>query len=218
MGAARIDGFVQSADPVFSSRVPWAVAAIFARRQSALKRTMLSVVLLAFDSRPPPPADGERLVRERIVRSLSSLIEGCVQGLFADAALAGPAGAGLDRIADEAGCQLVEAIEPREALAKALALTRCADVFLLRAGYAVERSFIEEARDVLAFDALAAGGSAVLRAAPTTLLTRLAPGLAEPVGLLARKETLAGAGLGELPGLARRLRGADLATRARRAR
>jgi len=174
---------------------------------------MLSVVLLAFDSFAPAQGDAAALLRERVVRSLSSLIEGCVQGLFADASLAGPQNVGLERIADEAGCNLVEAATVRAGLAGALTAARCPDVFVLRAGYAIERGFIDEARDALGF-----GKPAVLRAAPHSLVTRLAPGFAEPVGLLARKEALVAAAAADLPALSRRLRCAELATRARRTR
>lgn len=170
---------------------------------------MLSVILLAYETASPI---AEGLLRERVVRSLSSLVDGCVEGLFADAALVGPAELGLGHIADEAGCELIEAPCAQEGLAAALAAARCGDVFALRAGYGVERGFVEEARD-----ALAGGRPAVLRAAPDSFLTRLAPSFAAPVGLIARKETFRGAGADFVP-LARRLRGEDLNSRARRLR
>ena len=174
---------------------------------------MLSVVLLAFDSPRTVPAPAA-LRRARIVRSLASLVEACVKGLVADAVLAGPLGAGLGAVADEAGCVLIEAADRGAGLALGLRAARHADIFLLRAGYAVERGFVDEARDALAFGGL--DRARVLRAAPESFVTRLAPNFAEPVGLLARKAALLGAGAGDVASLARRLRAAELATRARR--
>jgi hypothetical protein len=87
-------------------------------------------------------------------------------------------------------------------------------VFFFLAGYAIERGFIEEARDAIAFGGLK--GARVLRAAPGSLLTRLAPSLARPVGLLARKESIIPAEANDLTKLARRLRGVDLVAHARK--
>lgn len=174
---------------------------------------MLSVVLIAFDSPRAVPAPAA-LRRERIVRSLASLVEACVHGLVADAVLAGPPDAGLGAVADEAGCVLIEAADRGAGLSLALRAARHADIFLLRAGYAVERGFVDEARDALAFGGLE--HARVLRAAPESFATRLAPHFAEPVGLLARKAALLGAGAADVALLARRLRGAELATRARK--
>jgi hypothetical protein len=172
---------------------------------------MLSVILLGYDA---ARADGGARRNERILRSLASLVEGAVDGLVADVALAGPSGAGLGGIADEAGCVLVENDNPAQGFAEALAAVRQATVFLLAAGYAVDRGFIEEARDALAFGGLKE--ARVLRVAPDSFLTRLAPNLARPVGLLARKESIARAAASDLPGLVRRLRGADLSAHARK--
>jgi hypothetical protein len=55
-----------------------------------------------------------------------------------------------------------------------------------------------------------------LRGAPESLLTRLAPSLARPVGLLARKESIIEAEATDLTKLARRLRGVDLVAHARK--
>ncbi len=175
---------------------------------------MLSVILLGYGTISSQSQSGEPLRGERVVRSLASLVHGAVQGLIADAVLAGPADVGLEKIADEAGCELVENNSAAQGLAAALAKVRQANVFLLIAGHAVERDFVEEARDALAFGGLTRGR--VLRAAPDTLLTRLAPNLARPVGLLARREALKDVETAELAILARRLCRADLNSRARK--
>jgi hypothetical protein len=177
---------------------------------------MLSVILLAYDTTLHAPARDGAQLRESVVRSLSSLVDGAIQGLIADAVLAGPRDAALGAIADEAGCDLVEDNAPVGGLLAALARVRHEDVFLFTAGHAVERGFIEEARDVAAFGGL--GRARLLRAAPDSVLTRFAPNLARPVGLLARKEVLVESATVELPLLARRLRCADLTARARKCR
>lgn len=175
---------------------------------------MLSAVILAFD--PPMSAAPERAGeagREAIVRTLASLIDACVAGLVADAVLVGPPDSGLGAIADEAGCGLIEAVDARSGLARALAGVRRPDVFVFTAGYALERGFVDEVRDFFAF-----GGrdrAHVLRRAPHSLLTRLAPWLAQPVGLIARREDFGAAG--NLATLARRLRATELKTHARQA-
>lgn len=169
---------------------------------------MLSVILLGYDE-----GEGSQR-RERIVRSLSSLVDATIQGLVADAVLAGPPNLGLERIADEAGCALVEQESPAGGLAAALTVVRQSDVFLFAAGHAVERGFVEEARDILVFGGLAQ--ARVLKAAPDSFLTRLAPNLGRPVGLLARKQDVMQAGASDFSALARRLRGLDLNARARK--
>jgi hypothetical protein len=175
---------------------------------------MLSAVILAFDTpAAAAPRSRQAVEREAIVRTLASLIDACVAGLVADAVLIGPPDSGLGQIADEAGCGLVEAVDARSGLTRALPGLRYGDVLALRAGHALERGFVDELRDALAFGE--PGRALVLRAAPSTLLTRLAPRLAEPVGLIARREDFGAAG--DLATLARRLHAEELRTRARRA-
>jgi hypothetical protein len=172
---------------------------------------MLSVILLGYEVRR---ADGGSRRDELVLRSLASLVEGAVDGLVADVALVGPTGAGFARIADEAGCVLVENDTPAKGVAEALAGARQSNVFFFLAGHAIDRGFIEEARDAIAFGGLRA--TRVLRAAPESLLTRFAPSLGRPVGLLARKDSIIRAETTDLPKLARRLRGVDLVTHARK--
>jgi hypothetical protein len=170
---------------------------------------MLTAILLAFDTPAQP------LRRDAVARSLASLVDACVQGLVADAVLAGAPGGGLDKVADEAGCALVEAGSAAEGLAQALSVARREGVLLLHAGYAVERGFIDEVNDALAY-----GGSErafVLRAAPSSFVTRLAPRLAAPVGVIARKHDMRIAASADFRRLAKRLRCSELASAARRA-
>lgn len=168
---------------------------------------MLSAVLLAYD-RPD-----QRLRRDAVVRSLASLVDACVQGLVADAVLAGAPERGFDKVADEGGCALVETHEVEEGLAQALDVARYDSVLVLLAGHAVERGFVDEVSDAFAYGACDA---LVLRAAPASFLTRLAPTLAEPVGIVARKSAMREAGSADLKRLTKRLRCAELTSSARR--
>ncbi|CAN2533440.1 hypothetical+protein [Methylocapsa aurea] len=184
------------------------------RQAHPLATLMLSAVILAFDTPPATPRRGrESAEREAIVRTLASLIDACVAGLVADAVLVGPPDSGLGIIAEEAGCGLVEAVDARSGLARALPAMRYPDVLVLRAGHAPERGFVDELRDALAYGER--DRAMVLRAAPHSLLTRLAPRLAEPVGLVARREDFGAAG--DLATLAKKLRAMELTTKARRA-
>jgi hypothetical protein len=170
---------------------------------------MLTAVLLAYDAPARP------LRRDAVARSLASLVEACVQGLVADAVLAGRPDSGLEKVADEAGCALVEAQRAEEGLSRALALARYDDVLVLLAGHAVERGFIDEVNDAFAYGDRSR--ALVLRAAPDSLVTRLAPRLATPVGLIASKSALFEARSADLKRLALQLRGAELSSHARRA-
>lgn len=168
---------------------------------------MMSAVLIAFESPEAP------LRREALVRSLGSLIDSCLQGVVADALILAEPKQELEAVADEAGCALIEA--PRaDGVAQALKTARRDHVFLFLAGFAVERGFAEEAQDIFAYDDKSRPRT--LRVAPNSLMTRLAPSLAQPVGLIATKTAFAAAGSASFDRLARKLRGADLTTRARR--
>jgi hypothetical protein len=176
---------------------------------SAMWSTMLTAVLLAYG-----PTPGEPLRRDAIARSLASLVESCVRGLVADAALVGAPGQGLGAIADEAGCVLIETPTPQEGLSRALDAARRDQILLLAAGNAVERGFVDEIDDIFAYES--GERALVLRAAPNSLLTRLAPQFSQPVGLIAPKAALRAAQTADLSRLTRRLGCAELATRARR--
>lgn len=173
-----------------------------------MHHTMLTAILLAFD------APARQLRSDAVARSLASLVEACVQGLVADAVLVGAPGRGLERVADEAGCALVETRTAHEGLAQALDLARQEEALLLLAGHAVQRGFVDEVNDAFAYGEK--DRALALRAAPTSFLTRLVPAFAEPVGLIARKSALRGVGSADLKTLAKRLRCADLKSSARR--
>lgn len=169
---------------------------------------MLTAILLAYDGSEQP------LRRDAVARSLGSLVESCVQGLVADAVLVGAPRRGLDQVADDAGCALVETDTADEGLAQALDIARRDQIFLLLGGNAVEPGFVDEVNDALVYNARDRG--LLLRAAPASLMTRLAPKLAEPVGIIAAKSALRAAASADLRRLSRSLRCAELATRARR--
>lgn len=169
---------------------------------------MLSAILIAID------APGAPLRREAVARSLGSLIESCVQGLVADAVIVAEPARGLEGVADEAGCALIETPLAADGVAQALKAARRDHVLLLLAGFAVERGFAEEVQDFFAYGDRSRART--LRLAPDSLFTRLAPGLARPVGLIAQKSALVAAGSADLPRLVRKLQGVDLTTCARR--
>ncbi len=169
---------------------------------------MLTAVILAHESPAAP------LRRDAIARSLASLVESCVQGLVADAVLIGAPQRGLGAIADEAGCALIETASAEEGLALGLEAARRDHILLLSAGNAVERGFIDEVDDLLAHGA--PDRALVLRLAPHSFLTRLAPQLSQPVGIIAAKQALRAAASADLARLARKLGCAELSCRARR--
>ena len=169
---------------------------------------MLTAILLV-DEAPDRPQR-----RDGVARSLGSLVDACVRGLVADAALVAAPGQGLDALAEQAGCALIEAATPAAGLARALADARRNDILLLRAGFALDRALTDEIEETLAYGA--PGRALALRAAPVSLLTRLAPALAEPVGIIAPRRMLQEAASADLRRLARKLRCAALSGGARR--
>jgi hypothetical protein len=169
---------------------------------------MLTAILLAYD------APARQMRRDAVSRSLGALVEACVEGLVADAALVGPPERGLGVVADDAGCALVEAVSAEDGLREALGLARHDGVLLLLAGYAPERGFVDEVHDALLYGDRAT--ALVLRAGPHSFFTRLAPRLAAPAGIVASKAAMVEAGSADLAILAKKLKGADLLTRARK--
>ncbi|MBB4197773.1 hypothetical protein CCR94_11885 [Rhodoblastus sphagnicola] len=162
---------------------------------------MISVVLLSPSLRAAAP---DPRAAEALARSLGALVRATVEGVVRDAALIGPAGEDLAAIADYAGCAYAEAQNLGEGLAGALSETRGDIVFVFEGGYAPQTGFIEEASDLLLEGANFSG--ALLRRAPHTLATRLAPNLARPVGLLAQRVALRGARARDLDALIRHVR------------
>jgi hypothetical protein len=141
---------------------------------------------------------------EAVARSLGALVRAVVEGLLRDVTIIGPASDNLAALADEAGCALVEAPSAGQGLALALAQVRTDIVFTLEGGYGPPSAFAEEAGDLL--PDLATAGGAILRLAPDSLLTRLAPGLARPVGALVFRAPLRAIQPRDLPDIVRRLK------------
>lgn len=175
---------------------------------------VFSVIVLAHGAPCVGRSPANRARADAAARSLASLVDACVRGLAADALVLGPAGEGLDLVADDAGGTFLAGPDPMKTFAQALAAARCEHVFVLAAGFAPEQGFVDEVADIFAFGE--AADAMILRAAPDTLLTRLAPGFAAPVGIIARKIAAQASGVCDPAALARRLKGVDLRVRARR--
>ena len=123
--------------------------------------------------------------------------------MLRDVAIVGPGGDDLAELADHAGCAFVETGSTKEGLTRAVAQMRANILFVLEGGYAPPSGFTEEVGDLL----LAANfRGALLRVAPDTLVTRLAPGLARPVGALALRNDIRSAAPRDLDDLIRRLK------------
>jgi hypothetical protein len=170
---------------------------------------MLSAIVLA----PRNEADVFR-VQDAVVRTLSVLVGAAVADLVRDACVVGPPGLLLEKIADHAGCDLVEDADPGRALQAALGRARCDHILILKGGYAPAFGFIDEMSDWLA--ARGAHDAAALRCEAETLAQRLFPALAPAAGLIARKSDCLAAGASEPVALGRKLHAKTLRTRARR--
>ncbi len=155
-----------------------------------------------------------RPAAEALVRTLSALVPAAIEGVLRDVIIAAATGvAGLEQIADHAGCGLEDAAQPRDALCKALAATREANIFLIMAGRAPETGFAEELAELLGDGQ----NRARMRDRPGTLLTRIAPGLAPAAALLAPRDVLLKIADDEMSRMSRRLGSApSLRCRARR--
>ena len=170
---------------------------------------MISAIILATDA-----VDGPARA-DFTARCLASLVEACVQGLVADAVLIGPPGRDLGRIAEDAGCGFIETPDATHGLREALAQVRRDHVLLISAGYAVERGFADELNEVFVYHA--SDTSRTLRATPSSFATRLLPRLSKSAGIIAPRRILTQIDSSfDMDKLARKLKGADLATRARR--
>ena len=121
------------------------------------------------------------------MRTLSSLVPAAVEGVVRDVTLAAPAGrAGMRKIADHAGCELIEGPDVATLFRRAFESTRNPTIFAIRAERAPEHGFADELGDMLA------GGdaAAIMRENPRSLLTRLFPGMAPVAGVIARRDKL----------------------------
>ncbi|MBX3524633.1 MAG: transposase [Rhodoblastus sp.] len=170
---------------------------------------MLSVIVLAPSGADPVAGRAQ----EAIVRSLAALVGAAVADTVRDACIVGPPDLDLARVADHAGCALVEEADAARGLGKAVRNARSDRIFVLAAGYAPLSGFIDEMSDwALSASPLAAA----LRAEPASLAQRLFPTLAPCVGLVAGRGDIAGAAAEAPATLARKLRARTLLTRARR--
>jgi hypothetical protein len=162
---------------------------------------MISAIVLSPSLRAGQTVDR---ASEAVARSLGALVRAAVDGVLRDVAIVGPAGDDLASLADHAGCGFVEAASAQAGLALAVGQMRTEIVFVLEGGYAPPNGFAEEASDLL----LQSGDfhGILLRLAPDALLTRLAPGLARPVGALVPRKKLADAAPRDLADLIRRLK------------
>ncbi len=147
---------------------------------------MFSAVVLSIVSGVPVSASPEAMAR-----TLASLVPAAVEGLIRDVTLAALTGADQARtIADHAGCSLAEAAAPEGVLAAGLAGVRNELVFILRAGYAPQAGFIEEIVDLFSLAESRSPRSAIMRAIPDSLTTRLFPVMNPVHGLIARRRDL----------------------------
>ncbi len=172
---------------------------------------MISAIVLAPDGWP---ADNDVAhSREVVVRSLVWLVTAVCSSVVRDVTLAVPSGLGLSEVADQAGCALVQNEAEGERLANAVSGAKEPRLMVLKAGYQPDPGLVDE------IDAFARryppDTTALLLAAPATLLQRLFPQRAPAVGiLLPRGMAAASRNFDQLARLARR-RGAKLLTRAR---
>jgi len=152
--------------------------------------------------------------QEAVARSLGALVRAAVEGVLRDVAIIGPGGEDLAVLADHAGCAFVETDSTKDGLARAVAQMRASMLFVLEGGYAPPSSFAQEVSDLLLNTNFR---GALLRVAPDTLVTRLAPGLARPVGALALRNDIRSAAPRDLADLIRRLKiRRDMIVRAQR--
>ena len=169
---------------------------------------MLSAILLAH--RWPSGS----LKGETVARCFSSLIDGCVNGVIADAILVGPPDHFLAKIADEAGCAFAENLDPVAGFREAVEQARYERLLILSAEFGLERGLIDELRDLLNYGDPA--DSYLLHVAPDTLVTRLFPNLAKTAGLITTTATVKQhAHIPQLTALAKKLRCKSLTSRAR---
>jgi len=123
---------------------------------------------------------------EAVVRTLAALVPAAIEGVVRDVALAAPQPSDdLTRIADHAGCALVSGADGL--LARAFDALKEPRLLIVRAGRAPERAFVGELADLAAYRASAC---ALLLDAPDGWLTRIAPRLSPPSGVVAPRSLL----------------------------
>ena len=131
-----------------------------------------------------PPALG------LLVRTLAALVPAIVEGLVRDVTVIGrKPDEGVRRIAEHAGCNLVENVDFDTALGEAMASARSSTLFLLRAGAFLDRAFLDEAARQFGPEQGDGTRALLLREAPGGLVTRVLPDLAPVAGLIAPRAT-----------------------------
>jgi hypothetical protein len=161
---------------------------------------MVMAVVLSPSLFGPAPASR---AAEAVARSLCALVRATVEGVVREAVIVGALEDNLGDVADHAGCALIETPSTAEGLARAVAQSRSEIAFVLKGGFVPQTGFVEEAGELL-LDAGFRG--ALLRRTPDTLMTRLAPDLAEPVGVFTGCAQLREAAPQDLKQLIRRLK------------
>jgi hypothetical protein len=162
---------------------------------------MISAIVLS-----PSLRAGSKVERasEAVARSLGTLVRAAVDGFLRDVAIVGPPSDNLAELAEYAGCDFVEARSAPDGLRVAIARMRAEILLVLEGGYAPQNGFADEAGDLLLEPGDFRG--ALLRLAPDSLATRLAPALSPPVGVLAARHGATKAAPRDLADLIRRLK------------
>jgi hypothetical protein len=151
---------------------------------------------------------------EAVARSLNALVRAAVEGVLRDLVIVGPDD-DLAKLADAAGCACIQTASARDGLARGVAQMRGDFAFVLEGGYAPPSGFAEEAGDLLLDPEHFRG--ALMRRAPHSVVTRFAPGMARPVGVLAPRNMIRSAAPRDFADLIRRLKiRRSLAVRAQR--
>jgi hypothetical protein len=162
---------------------------------------MISTIVLSPSLRAGRPVER---APEAVARSLAALVRAAMDGFVRDVAIVGPPGEELSELADHAGCAFIEAASAQEGLPIAIGQMRAETLLVLEGGYAPQNGFADEAGDLLL--AQEAFRGALLKLAPDSLATRLAPALSQPVGALVLRQAAAEAAPQDLADLIRRLK------------
>ncbi len=139
---------------------------------------MISVVLLAGDV--PGPAEE---VRVAVARSFGWLVSAVVAGVVGDVVAAAAPRLDLSDLADQVGCDLVQAATEADRFRDGVARARRAHILVVLAGYQPRGPLIDE------LDARHRSSVPVaLVMSPRTLYQRLRPSRAPIVGVLATRD------------------------------